>query len=124
MKVRFLVGMEPEFVAAICMSLLPMVFTPDDMIYGNEELFVIYRGIALYGGKVITSGSVWGEVRAQLEPICPSCCPSVEPNAPHGRSSASLHATVLDGVAQSLCCRTCFSSVRAFAPEHLRRCVI
>ena len=62
-KVRFLNidGLEPEFIASICMSLTPAIFAPDDLIYGNEELFVIYRGVALYGGRVLTSGAVWGE---------------------------------------------------------------
>ena len=49
-RVRFLVGMDPEFIAAVCMSLEAMILSPDDMIFGNEELFVIYRGVALYGG--------------------------------------------------------------------------
>ena len=30
-------------------------------IYGNEELYVVHRGVALYGGHVRTAGSVWGE---------------------------------------------------------------
>lgn len=60
-RVRFLVGMEPEFIAAICMSLEAKILSPDDVIYGNEELFVIYRGMALYGGRVLSSGAVWGE---------------------------------------------------------------
>ena len=60
-RVRFLLGTDPEFIASVCMALEPIVFTPGDMIYGNEELFVVYRGMAMYGGRVLTSGHVWGE---------------------------------------------------------------
>ena len=60
-KVRFLRDVEPEFIAGFCMALTPMIFTPDDQVHGNEQLFVIYRGVALYGGKLLSSGAVWGE---------------------------------------------------------------
>jgi hypothetical protein len=60
-RVSFLVGTEPEFIATMVLALNPVVFTPEDEIYGNEELYVLHRGVALYGGRVLNAGSVWGE---------------------------------------------------------------
>ena len=61
-NVRFLHGCDPEFIASLVLSLRPTVFTPDDVIMpGYRELFVIHRGVALYGGKLLQAGSVWGE---------------------------------------------------------------
>ena len=42
------------------MSLTAVIFAPDENVSGNEELVVIYRGVALYGGKILASGAVWG----------------------------------------------------------------
>lgn len=59
-KIPFLRGTEPEFIAAMVLSLHPMVFTPDDEIFGNEALYILNRGVALYGMRVLTRDSVWG----------------------------------------------------------------
>jgi hypothetical protein len=61
-NVDFLHGTEGEFIAALILALHPMVFTPDDRVSPNRaELFVLHRGVALYGGKILQTGSVWGE---------------------------------------------------------------
>ncbi len=61
-NVRFLHGCDPEFIASLVLSLKPTVFTPDDLIMpGYRELFVIHRGVALFGGKLLQAGHVWGE---------------------------------------------------------------
>lgn len=44
-KVPFLIGTEPEFLAAMILSLVPMVFTPDDEIYGNDEVRPLRREV-------------------------------------------------------------------------------
>ena len=59
-RVRFLRGCEPEFIAKVLLALRPQVFTPDEVIFGNE-LYILHHGIAIYGGRVLTSGGVWGE---------------------------------------------------------------
>ena len=53
-NVRFLHGCDPEFIASFILSFKPTVFTPDDVVMpGYRELFVIHRGVALYGGKLL-----------------------------------------------------------------------
>ena len=47
-KVRFLVGVEPEFIASLCLGLHPMIYTPDDTVYGNDELTAIGNYNRLY----------------------------------------------------------------------------
>ena len=44
----------------ISLSLTPLVFTPGELAI-NGYLYIVHRGIALYGGRVLTSGKVWGE---------------------------------------------------------------
>lgn len=41
----------------ISLSLSPLVFTPGELAV-TGYLYIIYRGIALYGGRVLTSGKV------------------------------------------------------------------
>jgi len=61
-NVRFLSSCDPGFIAQVVLELRPMVFTPEDVILPEfEELFVIHRGVCLYGGKVLQAGAVWGE---------------------------------------------------------------
>ena len=59
-RVRFLRGCEPEFIARTLLSLRPLVFAPGDVAFGNS-LYVLHRGVAIYGGRVLGSGGVWGE---------------------------------------------------------------
>ena len=51
---------EPEFVAKILLSLQPLVFAPSDVVFGTQ-LYILHHGVAIYGGKVLTAGDVWGE---------------------------------------------------------------
>ena len=44
----------------ISLSLTPLVFTPGELAISGY-LYIVHRGIALYGGRVLTSGKVWGE---------------------------------------------------------------
>ena len=59
-RVTFFQGAEPEFLVQIALSLSPLVFTPGELAI-NGFLYIVHRGIALYGGRVLTSGKVWGE---------------------------------------------------------------
>jgi potassium voltage-gated channel Eag-related subfamily H protein 7 len=59
-KVWFLRGAGQEFVVQIALQLQAMVFTIGEVV-SNGFLYIIHRGIALYGGRVLTAGSVWGE---------------------------------------------------------------
>ena len=59
-RIRFLRGCEPEFIARTLLSLRPLVFAPGDVAFGNS-LYVLHRGFAIYGGRVLGSGGVWGE---------------------------------------------------------------
>ena len=59
-RVWFLNGAGQEFVVQIALQLQAMVFTIGEVI-NNGYLYIINRGIALFGGRVLTAGSVWGE---------------------------------------------------------------
>ena len=59
-KVWFLREAEQPFLVQVAITLGAMVFAPGEMA-GNGFLYIVHRGIALYGGKVLTSGKLWGE---------------------------------------------------------------
>mmetsp|Transcript_76761 Transcript_76761/g.152188 ORF Transcript_76761/g.152188 Transcript_76761/m.152188 type:complete len:457 (+) Transcript_76761:1746-3116(+) len=59
-RVQFMRKCEPEFVAKILLSLQPLVFAPSDVVFGTQ-LYILHHGVAVYGGKVLTAGDVWGE---------------------------------------------------------------
>lgn len=59
-RIRFLRGCEPEFIARVLLSLRPLIFAPGDVAFGNS-LYVLHRGVAIHGGRVLGSGGVWGE---------------------------------------------------------------
>ena len=59
-RVWFLAGAEHAFVVQVSLQLAPMVFSPGELI-PTGFMYIVHRGIALYGGKVLTAGKVWGE---------------------------------------------------------------
>lgn len=59
-RVWFLTGAGQEFVVQIALQLEAMVFTIGEVV-NNGYLYIINRGLALFGGRVLTAGSVWGE---------------------------------------------------------------
>ncbi len=59
-RVDFLQGVDDEFVAALVLNLVPIVFAPSETVFGTS-LYVVHRGLALFGGKLLKSGMVWGE---------------------------------------------------------------
>jgi len=59
-RVRFLKGAEKELVVLVAISLSPTVFAPGEMATPGY-LYIVHKGVALYGGRVLTSGAVWGQ---------------------------------------------------------------
>ena len=59
-RVWFLDGAEPEFMVQVALNLSAMVFAPGELAASNY-LYIVHRGMALYGGRVLTAGRVWGE---------------------------------------------------------------
>jgi len=59
-RVWFLRNAEPSFVLQLSLSIVPVIFVPSELA-PHGFLYVVHRGIALYGGKVLTAGDVWGE---------------------------------------------------------------
>ena len=59
-RVWFLNGAGREFVVQVALQLEAMVFTIGEVI-NNGYLYIINRGIALFGGRVLTAGAIWGE---------------------------------------------------------------
>ena len=58
--VWFLRDAEDKFMVQLSLNLAAAVFAPAELC-PNGYMYISHRGIALYGGKVLTSGKVWGE---------------------------------------------------------------
>ena len=59
-RVWFLRHAEQAFIIQVALLLSPMVFAPGELT-ASGWLYIVHRGIALYGGKILTAGKVWGE---------------------------------------------------------------
>ena len=55
--VWFLRGAEQGFVIQLALQLTPMVFAPGELAAAGY-LYIVHRGLALYGGMVLTFGKV------------------------------------------------------------------
>ena len=58
--VWFLRSAEDSFMVQLSLHLTAAVFAPAELC-PHGYMYIVHRGIALYGGKVLTSGKVWGE---------------------------------------------------------------
>jgi len=58
--VWFLAKAEDAFMVELSLALSAAVFAPAELC-PQGYMYIVHRGIALYGGKVLTSGKVWGE---------------------------------------------------------------
>ena len=59
-RVHFLRGADKRFLVHISMALELMVFAPGELPESGK-MYIVYRGYALYGGRLLTSGRVWGD---------------------------------------------------------------
>lgn len=51
----------PLFVVDLVHSLRAKVFPPNDIVSFAPRLYLVHRGLAVYGGSNVTTGNVWGE---------------------------------------------------------------
>ena len=58
--VWFLRSAEDSFMVQLSLHLTAAVFAPAELC-PHGYMYIVHRGICLYGGKVLTSGKVWGE---------------------------------------------------------------
>jgi CRP-like cAMP-binding protein len=58
--VWFLRNAEDTFMVKLALTLTAAVFAPSELC-PNGYMYISHRGIVLYGGRVLTSGKVWGE---------------------------------------------------------------
>lgn len=59
-RVVFLRGAEPSFTVQVSLALVARVYAPTELTPPGY-LYIVHRGIALYGALVLTAGKVWGE---------------------------------------------------------------
>ena len=59
-KVPWLQQAEPGFITQLVLALKPMVFAPSEFATGNM-LYIVWRGVAVYGGRMLRAGGVWGD---------------------------------------------------------------
>ena len=54
-RIWYLKGVDSGFMAQLAMRLEPMVFAPSELVPVGK-MYICHRGIALYGGKIMTAG--------------------------------------------------------------------
>lgn len=59
-RVWFLHSCETPFLVQLALTLQARVYAPNEMV-ARDSLYIIHRGVLLYGGRVLTAGKVWGE---------------------------------------------------------------
>ena len=59
-RVWFLRGVEDPFMVQVALHLHAMVFAPGELAAAGY-LYIVHRGVALYLGRVVNAGKVWGE---------------------------------------------------------------
>jgi len=59
-RVFFLRGAELRFLVQIALALVPAVYAPGERP-ASGRMYIIHRGISLYGGRMLTAGKVWGD---------------------------------------------------------------
>jgi hypothetical protein len=118
-RVPFFHGAEPEFLVQISLSLSPLVFTPGELAI-NGFLYIVHRGIALFGGRVLTSGKVrgargsargaaWRTPNSLLRTRAPSARP-LAPTRAHARALPCTRAGRCGARTASSRTRTCSAS--------------
>ena len=59
-RIPFLSNCGEDFKVMVAMALTPKVFAPGE-VAPKGYLYVINRGLALYGARVLTAGKIWGD---------------------------------------------------------------
>ena len=54
-RIWYLKNVDSGFMAQLAMRLEPMVFAPSELVPVGK-MYICHRGIALYGGKIMTAG--------------------------------------------------------------------
>ena len=94
-RVSFLRRAEKAFMVQLSLSLHAAVFAPTELA-PKAHLYIIHAGLALYGGRVLRSGMVWGEdmilesehLRSRVS------CPSLQRPPPPPPAAAAAAAAV------------------------------
>ena len=58
-KIYFLRGVDEPCIVALAMGMKTQVYSPGEIV-ARRALYVVERGVALYAGKIITAGKLWG----------------------------------------------------------------
>ena len=77
-RIWYLKGVDSGFMAQLAMRLEPMVFAPSELVPVGK-MYICHRGIALYGGKIMTAGYVEANLPT-LTLTLPSPSPDPNPN--------------------------------------------
>eukprot|EP00937_MAST-01D_sp_MAST-1D-sp2_P003452 g3452.t1 len=59
--VPFLQGAEPAFIVALAQVMGSAVFAPNELLDEGDVMYHLVRGLAVLAGRVIASGTVWGD---------------------------------------------------------------
>lgn len=59
-QIWFLDGCEEAFLVQVALNMRAAVYVPDEMVPPGS-LYVLHRGLVLYGGRVIGAGQSWGD---------------------------------------------------------------
>ena len=58
----WLINEDPFFITEIVMSFHPEVFAPGEVCAMPIALHTVQSGTAIFGGRLLSKGDVWGEV--------------------------------------------------------------
>ena len=61
LKVRYFRIGSHEFLGEVFERLKISVFSPKELIFSAESLMILYKGVALSDGRVLSKGSIWSE---------------------------------------------------------------
>jgi len=105
-------AVEPQFIVRLTLSLTPMVLAPFELA-PSGFLYIVYRGLVICGGDLLTSGSTWGE-DVILTPIMPGLCVPMHAKAINHTEVYLISWDVLDEALSEF----------PLSAEHVRRCAL
>ena len=60
-QIKWLSEEDPQFLTEVVLAFKPEVFTPNESAFMPPALHVVHSGRAVYGGRILRKGDVWGD---------------------------------------------------------------
>ena len=89
-RIWYLKGVDSGFMAQLAMRLEPMVFAPSELVPVGK-MYICHRGIALYGGKIMTAGYMEANLLTLTTQPSPPPPKHTHPTTSHPHPYPHLH---------------------------------